>query len=202
MGTLFIIAAPSGAGKTSLVAALLASTPNLVVSISHTTRSPRPNEVHGRNYYFIDENTFLTMRNDHDFLESASVFGHYYGTSKKWVEAQLQSGNDVILEIDWQGAAIVRGLFPDCVSIFIIPPSRQQLEARLRQRAQDDDAVIARRMQAAKNECSHYQEFDYLVMNEDFERARQDLQYIVLSQRLRMKAQVQQCAEQLADLLA
>lgn len=201
MGTLFIIAAPSGAGKTSLVAALLASTPNIVVSISHTTRTPRPNEKHGRNYYFIDDSTFFAMRENQEFLESAEVFGHYYGTSKAWVEDQLRRGNDVILEIDWQGAAIIRDLVPACVSIFIIPPSRKLLEARLRQRAQDNDAVIARRLQAAKSECSHYQEFDYLVMNEDFEQARQDLQHIILSQRLRVSVQAQRCRAQLADLL-
>lgn len=188
-GTLFIIAAPSGAGKTSLVQALVSSTPDIKVSISHTTRPPRPNEINGENYHFVDKDIFLSMQERDEFLESAEVFGHYYGTSKEWVEKQLMNAQDVILEIDWQGADIVRKKMPQCKSIFILPPEREILEQRLRHRAQDDEAVIAKRMQAAISEMSHYDEFDYLIVNDHFEIAKTELQHIILAERYRIDKQ-------------
>lgn len=200
--TLFIIAAPSGAGKTSLVDALVSSVDNITVSISHTTRPPRASEEHGRNYHFIDQETFVRLREQGDFLESAEVFGNCYGTSKQSVQTELAAGRDVILEIDWQGAAIVREKMPASVGIFILPPAKLVLEQRLRKRAQDDEAVIARRMQEAKSEMSHYHEFDYLVVNDDFEIALQQLQHIIFSQRCRVDLQTRKQAKLIDELLA
>ncbi|MDZ7803667.1 guanylate kinase [Thiohalophilus sp.] len=202
LGTLYVIAAPSGAGKTSLVAALVESTPDIDVSVSHTTRPMRPGEQDGIHYHFTDVPTFERMIGEGHFLEHAKVFDNYYGTAMASIEQELEAGRDVILEIDWQGAAQVRKQVPDCVGIFILPPSREALEERLRGRGQDPDEVIARRMRDAVNEMSHYAEFDYLVINDDFETALADLQNIVLARRLRFAAQSRRHAESLKQLLA
>lgn len=183
-GTLFVISAPSGAGKTTLVNALVAAVPNLVVSVSHTTRFPRPYEQEGKHYYFVDKKTFKEMLEQHLFIEHAIVFNHYYGTSSAWVEEKLDEGFDVILEIDWQGAEQVRRLFVNCVSVFILPPSKQVLLQRLEGRASDNEHEIAKRMALANQEISQFQSFDYLVVNDVFEQAVTDLKSIVLAQRL------------------
>jgi guanylate kinase len=170
-GSLYVIAAPSGAGKTSLVKAVLARDPCLRVSISHTTRKRRETEVAGRDYYFIEVPEFQRLRDAGEFLEHAQVFDNFYGTGRAQVEALRQAGHDVILEIDWQGAQQVRKAQPDCISIFILPPSRRELESRLRNRKTDSDEVIARRLRDAVTDMSHYAEFDRVIVNEDFERS-------------------------------
>lgn len=200
-GTLFTVSAPSGAGKTSLVNALVERCPELRVSVSHTTRAIRPGEVNGVNYHFVPEETFLAMLERAEFLEHARVFGNLYGTSGVWVNEQLAGGSDVILEIDWQGAAQVRRLLPDTRSIFILPPSRQTLVQRLNARGQDDAAIIQSRMDQAVVELSHYVSSDYLVVNDDFERALGELQAIVLAERLRTPRQEQRLEPMLKDLL-
>jgi guanylate kinase len=183
-GTLFIIAAPSGTGKTSLVRALCESIPNLLVSISCTTRAKRPDEQEGVDYYFVDNKTFDEMVDRGQFLEYKEVFGNRYGTPLQWVEQQLQSGNDIILEIDWQGARDMRAMMPDkTVGIFILPPAFATLEERLRGRAQDDDTTIRRRMQDALEELSHFDEFDYLVINDEFPSALAELRSIIEARR-------------------
>jgi len=190
-GTLYTVSAPSGAGKTSLVNALLdGSDPCLCVSVSHTTRPQRPGETDGVNYHFVDRDAFLAMRDRGEFLESAEVFGNLYGTSQPWVEEQLAHGQDVILEIDWQGAAQVRRLVSPTKSIFVLPPSLETLEQRLSQRGQDDSETIARRMRQARDEISHYCESDYLVINEVFESALDDLRAIVRAARLERDQQL------------
>ena len=200
-GTLYVVSAPSGAGKTSLVRALLDSTGDeLVLSVSHTTRMPRPGEVDGRDYHFLDAEAFRRMIDDGAFLEHARVFDNYYGTARQGIEAQLTQGRDVILEIDWQGARQVRQALPESVGIFILPPSREALRERLRARGQDDEAVIARRMQDAANEMSHYGEYDYLVINEVFSAARDELAAIIRCRRLRLASQTQRHAALLASL--
>jgi guanylate kinase len=178
-GRLFVIAAPSGAGKTSLVKALLERRPELHVSISHTTRTRRPTEEHGREYYFVTVPEFQELIADGEFLEHAQVFDNFYGTGRRPVEQQLARGRNVILEIDWQGARLVRKAMPACSSIFILPPSRAALEERLRNRKTDSAEVIARRLQDAVGDMSHWNEFDYVVVNDDFERAVTDLGRIV-----------------------
>jgi len=187
-GILFLVSAPSGAGKTSLVNALLvaASTAgtSLCVSISHTTRDKRPGESNGENYHFVSVDEFRQMEADNAFLEHAEVFGNLYGTSKAWVEQRLIDGWDVILEIDWQGASQVQGLMPAAVSIFILPPSLESLRERLTKRAQDDADVIEKRMAAAVNEISHFDQADYIVINDVFETALEDLQAVIRSARL------------------
>ena len=183
-GQLFIVSAPSGAGKTSLVTALLQSTPGIGVSVSHTTRAMRPGEVDGQNYFFVDMPTFEAMEARGEFLESALVFGNRYGTSRTAVTAALAAGQDLVLEIDWQGARRIRDLFPGAVSVFIMPPSLEELQRRLERRNEDGAEVIARRMQAAREEMSHYKEYQYLVVNDDFDRARDDLEAIVRVARL------------------
>lgn len=188
-GSLFIVAAASGTGKTSLVKALVESMPNLGVSVSHTTRPIRPGEVDGTNYHFTDRETFVRMIGEGSFLEHAEVFGNLYGTSKDWVVEQLQQDRDVILEIDWQGAQQVRRLLPEAVGIFILPPSLAALQSRLTGRGQDSDEVIARRLQEAQGDISHYGEFTYLVVNDDFNTALADLQSIVRASRLSCRAQ-------------
>jgi len=178
-GRLFVIAAPSGAGKTSLVKALLERRPELHVSISHTTRKRRATEEHGREYYFVEPDEFLALRDDGQFLEHAQVFDNYYGTGRRPVEQKLAEGRNVILEIDWQGARQVRKAMPDCVSIFILPPSRRVLEERLRNRNTDSEEVIARRLRDAEGDMSHWKEFDFVVVNDDFDRAVDDLSRII-----------------------
>jgi len=202
IGTLYIVAAPSGAGKTSLVKALLDSISGITVSVSHTTRKPRPGEKDGEHYYFVDVTRFEFMRDNYEFLEYARVFDNYYGTSRQSVEATLAKGLDVILEIDWQGAQQVRKQYPESCSIFILPPSRQALEERLRARGQDDDATVARRMRDAVTEMSHYREFDYMVVNDVFEDALALLRAIVLARRQRMSVQSQAQEQLLQQLLA
>lgn len=183
-GNLWIIAAPSGAGKTSLVAQLTGLLADLVVSVSHTTREPRPGEMEGINYYFVSESEFLTLRERGVFLESAEVFGHHYGTSKELVLQSISEGKDVILEIDWQGARLVRERLPQSRSIFILPPSILALKTRLEKRKQDSPQVIEQRLKKAKAEMQHYPEFDYLIFNEDFEKAALDLKNIISAARL------------------
>lgn len=201
-GNLYIISAPSGAGKTSLVKALLASTPDVAVSISHTTRAPRPGEQAGKDYYFVTQAQFTALQAQGAFLEYAQVFDHFYGTSRAAVQQQLEAGQDVILEIDWQGAQQVRTLLPQQVSIFILPPSQTALRQRLAQRGQDSAEVIERRMAAAVNEMRHYADFDYLIINDDFAQALQELRSILLAQRQRRAAQMQRHREFLQQLVA
>lgn len=200
-GTLYIISAPSGAGKTSLVKKLVADELNLTVSVSHTTRKMRPGEKNGVDYHFVDQANFTSMIEHSAFLEHARVFDNFYGTSQQHVEQQLLDGKDVILEIDWQGARQVRRLITDCQSIFILPPSSAVLQQRLEARGQDDKAVIDRRMQDAVNEMSHYAEFDYLVVNDDFEQALQQLRCIIRANRLRQLRQERQLQQLLIELL-
>lgn len=188
-GTLYIVSAPSGAGKTSLVKALVDACSHVCVSISHTTRPQRPGEVDGVNYHFIDQATFQTMLGDNAFLESAQVFNNYYGTSREWVSNTLAKGMDVILEIDWQGAQQVRRLMPNTVGIFILPPSLEILRKRLTDRGQDDQTVIDNRMAQAVEEMTHYVEFDYLVINDVFEESLDALQAIVKAEKQRMPQQ-------------
>ncbi len=202
LGTLFTISAPSGAGKTSLVHALLERDARTKLSISHTTRAKRPGEVDGQDYHFVTPEAFTKLVNQNAFLEHASVFGNYYGTASSSVESLLNSGKDVILEIDWQGAAQVRRQNPATVSIFILPPSRSTLEERLRSRAQDSEETITRRMAAAKNEIAHYAESDFLVINDDFEQALKELLAIITCERLRQKRQQAIHAELLNSLLS
>jgi guanylate kinase len=178
-GRLFVIAAPSGAGKTSLVRALMERDPSLKFSISYTTRKRRPNERDGHDYFFVNRAEFDRMIGAGEFLEHANVFDNFYGTSRDVVETMLARGDNVLLEIDWQGARQVRGALPETVSIFILPPSRHELERRLRTRGTDDDAVIRRRLADSIADMSHWAEFDYVVVNDDFERALYDLQDIV-----------------------
>ena len=189
LGTLFIISAPSGAGKTSLVAALLEKLDNLKVSISHTTRQARPGEKDGINYHFVSCEQFEAMVANQQFIEHAKVHSNYYGTSRDWLESTLNQGIDVILEIDWQGAEQVRSKFPRSKSIFILPPSQQALFERLKGRGQDEDSVIMQRVAAAKDEMSHYSDADYLVINDQFEVACQELENIIQAQRCEINSQ-------------
>ena len=188
-GTLFTVSAPSGAGKTSLVKALVESCEQVLVSISHTTRPIRPGEQDGVNYHFVTEPDFLEMLERTDFLEHARVFGNLYGTSSAWVEEQLASGLDVILEIDWQGAQQIRALHPEARAIFILPPSLETLEQRLQSRGQDDTDIIQKRLREAVREMSHYVESDFVIVNQDFETALADLRAVILSQRLTTERQ-------------
>ena len=188
-GRLFLVTAPSGAGKSSLVAALLKADPTVHLSISHTTRSPRPGEMDGREYHFVTIEQFEALKENNAFLEWAYVHGNYYGTSKKWIESELAVGHDVLLEIDWQGALQVKRLFPDVVGIFILPPSVEALRERLNKRATDAPEVIARRLAGAGAEMVHAGQFDYVIINDDFERAKDDLIAIVRASRLSFKTQ-------------
>lgn len=201
-GTLYTVSAPSGAGKTSLVKALLEQSENLQVSVSHTTRAKRPGEVDGVNYHFVDEAAFKEMLDNAGFLEHARVFDNYYGTSTQWVEQTLAAGVDVILEIDWQGAAQVRRLIPEAVSVFILPPSRQALLQRLQGRGQDDPSVIDARMAEAKNEISHYIEGDYLIINDQFEKALSDFKAIIHSERCCVLKQAEKHRALITSLLS
>ncbi len=202
LGTLYTVSAPSGAGKTSLVNALVKSSPEVCVSVSHTTRPMRPGEQDGVNYHFVDMATFETMLEQGEFLESAKVFTNMYGTSQKWVMDTLAQGLDVILEIDWQGAQQVRKLMPGTVSLFILPPSLASLRQRLTGRGQDDEAVIDARMAEAMSEMSHYVEADYLIINDDFNVALAQFQALISAQHIRREAQVQRHSELLQALLA
>ena len=201
-GILFTVSAPSGAGKTSLVKALVEQEPRVVLSVSHTTRPKRPGEVNGSDYHFVDKEEFQSLISKGEFLEFAEVFGNFYGTAQSSVDKQLSLGKDVILEIDWQGAEQVRKLRPECVSVFILPPSRDALDRRLRSRGQDNEAVIARRMQAAKNEMSHYAESDYLIINDDFHKALAELRCVIVACRVQQVRQENEHADLIASLLA
>lgn len=193
-GNLYIIAAPSGTGKTSLVKALIDSMPNITVSISHTTRQQRPGEVDGINYYFIDRAEFAHRIEQNDFLEYASIFGNYYGTSKTWVENTLAKGIDVILEIDWQGHQQIKRLFPDSIGIFILPPSLADLRERLTKRNQDSTETIENRLSDARETISHSDEFSYLIINDDFTQALADLTVIITASRLLQRCQAEKFA--------
>ena len=184
-GRLFVITAPSGAGKSSLIQALMKEDPTLKLSISYTTRAPRPGEQEGREYHFVDEPTFLAMRDRGEFLESAEVHGNHYGTSRKVILDAVAAGEDLILEIDWQGAQQVRRLYPGCVGIFIVPPSVEELERRMRNRGKDSEAVIQRRLENAREELAHAHEFKYRIINNDFETARRELAEILRKERTR-----------------
>jgi guanylate kinase len=201
-GKLFIVAAPSGAGKSTLVNALLAREPGIALSISHTTRAPRPGDVDGVQYHFVDRARFETMVARGDFLEHADVFGNYYGTSRDAVERVLKAGRDVLLEIDWQGAGQVRCAMPECVSIFILPPSRAELERRLRARATDSEATIEKRLAASREEIAHADEFDCIVVNDRFEDAVAALQAIVRGARAGQPLPADRHAALIARLLA
>ena len=201
-GNIFIVSAPSGAGKTSLVRALLEADLRVKLSVSYTTRAPRPGEVEGQHYHFVDLNAFMLMLNRGDFLESAEVYGNHYGTSQRWIENQVALGLDILLEIDWQGAAQVRKLMPQAISIFVLPPSITALQARLTGRGQDAAAVITKRVAAAREDMSHFGEFDYVIINADFALAAADLQAIVKASRLPLAKQVQCNGALIANLLA
>lgn len=189
-GNLYIISAPSGAGKTSLVQSLLKHDPHIDLSVSYTTRDPRSGEQNGKDYHFVSRETFLEMAKRGEFLESAEVYGNLYGTSQNWIRQEIDRGRDILLEIDWQGAAQVRRLFPDCISIFILPPSMAALEQRLRGRGKDSEAVIAKRMAAATADVSHVAEFNYVIINNNLNDALQELAAVVLSARLRSSQQL------------
>ncbi|MBA1279863.1 MULTISPECIES: guanylate kinase [Pseudomonadaceae] len=201
-GTLYIVSAPSGAGKTSLVKALLDAQPQVRVSVSHTTRPMRPGEVDGVNYHFVSREEFLERLQHDEFLEHAEVFGNLYGTSQRWVEQTLDEGYDLILEIDWQGAQQVRRLMPQAKSIFILPPTQEALRQRLTNRGQDSDEVIDKRMREAVSEMAHYVEYDYLVINDDFAHALIDLQAIFRANQLLQSAQQKRFEGLLKELLA
>ena len=197
-GNLFVVVAPSGAGKTSLVAELLKREPRLKLSISYTTRAPREGEAHGREYHFVSREAFEKMIASGDFLEHANVYGNYYGTSRRWIEDELAGDHDVLLEIDWQGARQVRALFPEMVGIFILPPSLSELKRRLEARGKDAAEVIARRLAGAREEVSHVLEFQYIIVNEAFDSAVSDLQAVVRASRVARERQ----SERIASLLA
>lgn len=201
-GNLYIISAPSGAGKSSLVSALVKDWPDIEVSVSHTTRAMRPGEQNGVNYHFVDESAFVEMIDRGLFLEHAQVFDNRYGTSRQSIQEQLLKGKDVILEIDWQGARQIRQLVSECKSIYILPPSVAALRERLQKRGQDDAKLIERRMRDAVSEMSHYSEFDYIVINDDFEQAKNELSAIFVSNRLLREFQQEQHTELLAELLS
>ena len=199
-GTLFIITAPSGAGKTTLVKKVLERIPDLSVSVSYTTRPIRPREVKGENYYFVDEDTFLDMTSNNEFLEVAEVYGYKYGTSKSCVNTEFQKGNDVILEIDWQGAEQVKNLFKKACSIFILPPSLEELTSRLYKRRQDDSDTIEVRMAQANEVISHFKDADYVVVNDKFDETVDDIVAIIRSQKLRVQSQRVNLANLMSDL--
>ena len=200
-GTLYVIAAPSGAGKTSLVQALLERESGIAPSVSYTSRLPRPGEVDGREYCFVDVPTFLERVNQGEFLEWAEVHGNYYGTSKRWIEAEMTVGRDVLLEIDWQGAQQVRKVFPDAIGIFILPPSTEALKARLSGRGTDSAETIARRIAAAQDEMRHADEFDYVIINDDLQQALDNLRSVVSASRLQYQTQRQRHPALFAKLL-
>ena len=200
-GNLFILSAPSGAGKSSLITALLKKHADMKVSVSHTTRSPRPGEENAVHYHFVSADEFKALIAKDDFFEWAQVFDNYYGTSKQAIESQLNAGIDVFLDIDWQGAQQVREIMPSVQTIFILPPSKAELEQRLNNRGQDSAEVIAGRMAKAQSETSHYNEYDYVVVNDDFETALRNIETIVLAQRLTLKAQASRHHDLITNLL-
>ncbi|NMR27588.1 guanylate kinase [Pseudoalteromonas sp. NEC-BIFX-2020_015] len=201
-GNLFILSAPSGAGKSSLINALLAKYSDMKVSVSHTTRSPRPGEENGAHYHFVNVDEFKSLIEKNDFFEWAQVFDNYYGTSKQAIEEQLAAGIDVFLDIDWQGAQQLRKLVDDIETIFILPPSKAELESRLNNRGQDSQEVIASRMAKAQSETSHYDEYDYVVVNDDFASALNEIETIVQAKRLSLQSQAIRHQDLLADLLS
>ena len=190
-GNLFIVSAPSGAGKTSLVKALLNTNSQIDLSISYTTRTPRPGEIEGEDYHFVSREVFMAMTGRGDFLESAEVYGNLYGTSQSWIENRIASGRDILLEIDWQGAAQVRRKFPGCCSIFILPPSLHDLETRLKGRGKDSEETIRRRLQSAREDIAHVAEFDYVIINEKLEEAISQMNAIITASNLRRDRQLQ-----------
>lgn len=198
---LFVISAPSGAGKTSLVRALVNKLKEIKISISHTTRPMRSGDEEGVDYFFIDENRFQTMMKEGAFLEYAAVYGHHYGTEKDWVLQQLKAGEDVLLEIDWQGAQQIRRLFPPALLIFILPPSAKALQERLIKRRQDEAAIINHRVALAPEEMAHYAEFDYIIVNDNFDQALQNLVHIISAERLQREVQEEKLAPLLEELL-
>ncbi|HEY6985792.1 MAG TPA: guanylate kinase [Rhodanobacteraceae bacterium] len=200
-GTLYIVAAPSGSGKTSLVNALLEREPAISLSVSYTSRLPRPGEIDGKHYHFVSREIFERMARTGAFYEYANVHGDLKGTAKSAVEPLLAAGRDVMLEIDWQGARQVRKIEPDCVTVFILPPSREELERRLRTRAADNAATIARRLADSREEIAHADDFDYIIVNDQFADALADLRAIVTTRRLRRAAQMQRHAALIEDLL-
>ena len=200
-GNLFILSAPSGAGKSSLIGALLKKHGDMKVSVSHTTRSPRPGEENGVHYHFVSVDEFKALIEKNDFFEWAQVFDNYYGTSKQAIESQLAAGIDVFLDIDWQGAQQIRKLVDDVETIFILPPSKEELESRLNNRGQDSAEVIAGRMAKAQSETSHYNEYDYVVVNDDFDTALTEIETIVMAKRLSLKSQTVRHQALLENLL-
>ena len=201
-GTLYIVSAPSGAGKTSLVKALIDADNSIQVSVSHTTRAMRPGEVHGVNYHFVAHTEFKAMIEQGDFLEQAEVFGNFYGTSRSALQQTLDQGHDLILEIDWQGAQQVRKLMPEARSIFILPPTQEALRQRLTNRGQDSDEIIEGRMREAVSEMSHYDEYDFVIINDDFATALEDLKAVFRANRLLQANQQQRHGQLLKQLLA
>ncbi|MDZ7924864.1 MAG: guanylate kinase [Marinagarivorans sp.] len=201
-GNLYTVSAPSGAGKTSLVKAVIESTRDICVSVSHTTRKMRPGETNGVNYHFVDQAQFMAMLEETAFIEHAQVFDNYYGSSRQWVEATLNTGVDVILEIDWQGAEQVRHQIPDTISLFILPPSQDTLRDRLTNRGQDDQSIIERRMRDARKELEHYIESDYLIVNDNFDIAISEFKAIITAQRLTQQKQQQRHQSLLTSLLS
>jgi guanylate kinase len=189
-GLLFIVSSPSGGGKTSLVKALLEAEPAVRLSVSYTTRPARPGEVDGHDYHFVTPPVFERMLEAGEFLESAVIYGNRYGTSQKWIEREQSQGHDVLLEVDWQGAQQLRRLMRQVVSVFILPPSPEVLEARLRGRGQDSEEIVARRLAAAREEISHVSEYEYVIINDDFNRAAQDLHSIIRAERLKLARQL------------
>lgn len=189
-GNLFIISAPSGAGKTSLVSALLKNSTQIDLSVSYTTRQPRPGEINGKDYHFVSREAFLEMKANDEFLESAEVYGNFYGTSRSWIRQEIAKGRDILLEIDWQGAQQVRQLFPESVHIFILPPSLEALAARLKGRNQDSEEIISRRLQAAREDISHVSEFDYVIINDKLDVALQQLIAVVTAAGLQSRNQL------------
>lgn len=190
IGNLFIVSAPSGAGKTSLVQALLNINPQIDLSVSYTTRESRPGEQDGKDYHFVSRAVFLEMSKRGEFMESAEVYGNLYGTSQTWISQEIDKGRDILLEIDWQGAAQVRRLFPECISVFILPPSMEALERRLKGRGKDNHEVIAKRMAAARDDVAHVAEFDYVIINDNLNEALRELNAVVLATRVRRDRQL------------
>ena len=202
IGRLFIVAAPSGGGKTSLVNRLIQTMSSIELSVSHTTRLSRPKEMHAKDYFFVTVDAFKAMIAQNEFIEYAKVFDNYYGTPRQQIEERLMQGKDVVLDIDWQGAAQIRLSYPDAISIFLLPPSLEALRERLQNRQQDDDLVIEKRMQQARDELAHFEEFDYLIVNEEFEVALAQLRSIVTAERLKRNIQVRRLRKLLSFLLA